>query len=90
MKTFYHNSPLNSSGDYPNVELYSSYKGTVRRRTPSGCIVELCLENGTAMCYVFGGWRENTQMLVYITKLFPDRFPRGVCESVLQYSEDAA
>ena len=91
MKTLYHNSPINSSGANQDVELYSSYEGIVRRRTPSGCIVELQLENGkSAMSYVFGGWSVGSQVLVYITKLFEDRFPRGVCESVLQYAEDVA
>ena len=81
----YHNSPINQE----DVELYSSYEGIVRRSTPSGCIVELQLEDGkSAMSYVFGGWSVGSQVLIYITKLFEDRFPRGVCESVLQYAED--
>jgi DNA polymerase-3 subunit alpha len=73
MKTLYHNLPINSSGANQDVELYSSYEGIVRKRTPSGCIVELQLENGkSAMSYVFGGWSVGSQVLVYITKLFED------------------
>ena len=88
MKTLYHDPQINASGNNQDVELYSSYRGIVRRNTPSGCIVELELKNGrSAMSYIFGGWRIGTQVLVYITKMFEDRFPRGVCESVLQFAD---
>ena len=88
MKLLYHDQPTNSSAGNQDVELYSSYKGIVRRRTPYGCIVELQLKNGrSAMSYILGGWSIGTQVLVYITGLFEDRFPQGVCESVLQYAE---
>lgn len=93
MRTVYHNSPMNSSGNNQDIELYSSYQGVVAKWTPSGCIVELLLEGGKkAMCYIYASFNVGDKLVVGITKVFEkeDKYPRGICEQVLEYSRDAA
>ena len=93
MRTLYHNSPMNSSGNNQDIELYSSYPGVVTKWTSSGCIVELLLEGGKkALCYIYASFNVGDKLVVGITKVFEieDKYPRGICEQVLEYSRDVA
>ena len=84
----YHEPKVKSS-----VEMMTTYQGMVSRKTRSGCIVKLILENGDfAFSYIYANFSVGDQLNVYIEKVFDqeDKYPRGVCESVIQYGQDVA
>ena len=76
-----------------SVEIMTTYRGMVSRKTRSGCIVKLVLGNGDfAFSYIYANFSVGDQLNVYIEKVFDkeDKYPRGVCESVIQYAQDVA
>lgn len=44
------------------------------------------------MCYIYASFNVGDKLVVGITKVFEkeDKYPRGICEQVLEYSRDVA
>ena len=92
MDILYHEYQTMSRNIFQGVEPFSSYKGVVRKWTPTGCIVELSLEGEKkAMCYIYASFNVGDKLIVGITKVFEneDKYPRGVCEQVIEYARDS-
>lgn len=72
------------------IEKFESYIGTVVKRIPSGCIINLDIENGDVIqAFNYGTYTPGDRVLVSITKMFEDdRLPRVLVDSVLQYAFD--
>ena len=72
-------------------EKFESYIGTVVKRIPSGCIINLDIENGDVIqAFNYGTYTPGDRVLVSITKIFEDsdRLPRVSVDAVLQYAFD--
>lgn len=86
--TIFYNNTENAS--LHGIEKYDSYKGTVVKRMPNGCIIKLNFENEDMIyAFTYGAYTRGDQVLVSVTKIIHDTgYLRVSVDSVLRYAFD--